>query len=95
VLLGSAAQGGAAVHEEFAEILRALKGVSLAGRTVGIFALRSESTVRAFADALKDCEVSLASPNGLVLSTPDAAEGDISRWVSGLLEHLEALHEDG
>jgi flavodoxin len=94
VLLGSAAQRGDAVHEDFAEIFRALKGISLAGRTVGIYALDSESTIRAFADALKDCEVSLPSPNRLVLKTPDPAEQDISRWLSGLLQHLEARRED-
>jgi flavodoxin len=95
VLLGSTAGAAAAIHEDFAEILRALDGISLAGRSVGVFALGSESTISAFAEALKDCEIALPSAHRLLVSAPERAQDGVGPWLSTLLKHLEARRNDG
>jgi flavodoxin len=94
VLLGSTAEGTAAVHQGFAEILRALGGISLAGRTVGVFALRTESTLKAFKKALQDCETTIGPGHYLMLSTAEAAEAALGPWLNSLIEHLEARRNE-
>lgn len=90
VLLGSTAAGKAAIHGDFAEILRALKGISLAGRVVGVFALRSDSTLKAFQKALEDCEIPLDERQFLSVEAPENAPQDLGPWVGGLIAELEA-----
>jgi len=91
VLLGSAAEGKAAIHQDFAEILRALKGMSLAGRAVGVFALRSAETLQAFRRALADCEVPLESRQFVSFQGSEAQDSDLGSWLGNLIEQLGQL----
>ena len=91
VLLGSAAGEKGPIHQDFAEILRALKGISLAGRTVGAFALRSAETLQAFREALADCEVPLDPRQFVSLQGSDAQDADLGAWLGNLIEQLEQL----
>ena len=51
-LLGSLPEGGDPIHPDFSEILRALEGITLAGRVGGLFSMDSEPTLEAFRQAL-------------------------------------------
>lgn len=88
VVLGSAAGTKAAIHEDFTEILRALKGISLAGRTIGVFALQSSETLQAFEKALSDCEVPLDTRQLLSLSTGEVPDSELGPWLGNLIEQL-------
>ena len=90
LLLGSTAGETGAIHDEFAEILRALEGISLAGRALGVFSLRSESTISAFAEALEDCEAPLPPPHCLLVRAPERAGDALGPWLDNLMKHLES-----
>mgnify|MGYP000066165156 CR=1 FL=1 len=90
VLLGSAAQGAAAVHSDFAELLRALSGVNLAGRVAGLFSSGGEAALLALKKALKDTDIHLAAEN--LLPAGHARSGRrIAEWIALLTEQLETI----
>jgi flavodoxin len=89
VLLGSSAQGRAALPQEFAEILRALAGINLAGRVAGIFAAGSDAPLAAWKKALKDSGILLQPEN--LLRTDGADPKAMSAWVGGLARQVEEL----
>ena len=93
LLLGAAPEGKAAVHPEFAELLRALAGINLAGRVAGLFTSAGEATLQALKKALKDTDVLLAPEN---LLSADEARGSkgLANWLGSLAGQLEsAAHE--
>jgi hypothetical protein len=85
VLLGSAPTAAAPIHPDFSELLRALHGITLAGRVVGVFSLGADSTLAGFRSALRDCEVPL--PDSCFLRVGGSAgAGDLAAWVRPLVE---------
>jgi flavodoxin len=90
VLLGSAAQphGRAALPAEFAEILRALSGINLAGRVGGVFAAGGDAPLAAWRKALKDCGLRLAEN---LLRADEADAQTQARWVEELARQAEEL----
>ena len=90
VLLGSSAQaqGRAALPAEFAEILRALSGINLAGRVAGIFAAGGDAPLAAWKKALKDCGIRL---DDNLLRVDGADPKALSGWVGGLARQVEEL----
>jgi flavodoxin len=87
VLLGSSPQGRAALHPDFAEILRALSGINLAGRVAGVFAAGSDAPLAAWKKALKDCDIRLEPENLLRADGADAKA--LAGWVGRLTRQLE------
>jgi flavodoxin len=88
-LLGSLPEGGKAIHPDFSEILRALGGITLAGRVGGLFSVDSEPTIEIFRQAMKDCELVLSDQNFLNLE-PDRLDPTVLRdWVAALTRQLE------
>ncbi len=88
-LLGSLPEGGKAIHQDFSEILRALRGITLAGRVGGLFSIDSEPTIEIFRQAMKDCELVLSDQNFLNLK-PDRLDPAVLRgWVAALTRQLE------
>jgi hypothetical protein len=88
-LLGSLPEGGKPIHPDFSEILRALGGITLAGRVGGLFSVNSEPTIEAFRQALKDCELVLSDQSYLNLK-PDQLNSTVLRgWVAALTRQLE------
>jgi flavodoxin len=88
VLLGSSVQGRGALPKEFAEILRALAGINLAGRVAGIFAAGSDAPLAAWKKALKDCGIRLEDK---LLRSDGADPRALSAWVGGLARQVEEL----
>jgi flavodoxin len=87
-LLGSLPEGQNPIHTDFSEILRALAGVTLAGRIGGMFSLNSQPTLSAFREALQDCELNLSHRN--FHNAADAESPDLNDWVAGLAGQLES-----
>ncbi len=89
ILLGAAAEGREAIPADFTEIVRALAGISLAGRVVGVFALNSEPTLEAFRQALKDCELKLSDGNFINLGSAEPQPSQLQGWTDSLIGELE------
>jgi flavodoxin len=87
-LLASLPTGQQPIHPDFAEILRALKGITLAGKVGGALSIDSEPTVSAFRQALRDCELVLPDQNFLTLSSEQVESADLSGWVDALIGQL-------
>jgi flavodoxin len=86
VLLGSSAQGRAALPREFAEIVRALAGINLAGRVAGVFAEGSDASLAAWKKALRDSGIRLEES---LLRSDQADPRALSAWVGGLTRQVE------
>ena len=88
-LLACLPSGGQPIHPHFTEILRALRGITLAGKVGGAFSLDSEDTVRALRQALQDCELALPDRNfrSFQRENPDSTE--LSSWIDALTGQLE------
>jgi hypothetical protein len=88
-LLLSLPAGQQPVHPDFTEILRALRGITLAGRVGGALSVDSEPTVGAFRRALQDCELVIRDQNfrNLGGGHPDSTE--LCSWVESLVRQLE------
>ena len=87
-LLASLPAGREPIHPDFAEILRALQGITLAGRVGGAFSVDSEPTVGAFRQALQDCELILPDQNFRNFSAERLESTDLSSWVEALSRQL-------
>jgi flavodoxin len=88
-LLGSLPEGGKAIHPDFSEILRALGGITLAGRVGGLFSVDSKPTIEIFRQALKDCELVLSDQNFLNLRTDQLGPAVLRDWVAALIRQLK------
>jgi flavodoxin len=86
VLLGSSAQGRAGLPREFAEILRALEGINLAGRVAGVFAEGGDAPLAAWKKALRDSGIRLEES---LLRSDEADSRTLSAWVGGLARQVE------
>lgn len=90
ILIGSMPEGRSVVHPSFAEILRALKGVNLAGRVAGIFAVGSRKTSEALRRALEDSDVILADEELILEMDTENRHVERARsWVQMLIEHFD------
>jgi hypothetical protein len=89
LLLGAAPEGKAAVHPEFADLLRALAGINLAGRVAGLFTPAGEATLQALKKALKDTDVLLAPESLLSADEARGAKG-LAHWLGSLARQLES-----
>jgi hypothetical protein len=89
VLLGSSAQGRAALPPEFAEILRALAGINLAGRVAGVFAAGSDAPLAAWKKALKDSGIRLEAEN--LIRADGADSRALGAWIGGLARQVEEM----
>ena len=87
-LLASLPAGGQPIHPDFAEILRALHGITLAGRVGGAVSVDSEATVNAFRRALQDCELDLPDWNFRSLSREQIESTDLNGWIGELASQL-------
>ena len=86
VLLGSSSKGRSGLPEDFAEILRALAGINLAGKVAGVFASGSDAPLTAWKKALKDSEIRLEANSLLRADTAEAAA--LTEWVGRLTGQL-------
>ncbi len=91
ILLGSGPQGEGqgSIHSDFSEIIRALKGVNLAGRVAGIFATESEKTLADFKNALKDSDVTLNKENLFFVEGNKIDKKLIKKWLNRLSAQVE------
>ena len=88
-LLASLPSGGQPIHSHFTELLRALRGITLAGKVGGAFSIDSEDTVRAFRQALQDCELALPDQNFRSFQRDNLDPTELSSWIQAFSGQLE------
>ncbi len=90
ILLGSQPDGRAAVHRGFNEIIRSLRGINLAGRVAGLFAVGSRKTLEVLRRALKDSDVLIAAEEFVLEPGAGDRHGEkAGAWVRSIVELLE------
>jgi hypothetical protein len=88
-LLASLPSGGQPIHSHFTELLRALRGITLAGKVGGAVSIDSADTVRAFRQALKDCELDLPDQNFRSFQRDNLDSTELSGWIQAFTGQLE------
>ena len=88
-LLASLPAGRQPIHPDFAEILRALRGITLAGRVGGAISVGSEPTVQAFRLALRDCELDLPDGNFRSFQPEQLESSELNGWIDELSGQLK------
>ena len=84
LILAANSSGSSPVHSDFSEILRALNGVNLAGRLVGICAVNTSDTLKVFREVLNDSEAVIGPEFLLSAKGKKAHEAEIKNWIEEL-----------
>jgi flavodoxin len=84
VILGSKKENKKSIHSDFTEIVRALKGINLAGRIAGIFSFDTEETVDDFIKVLHDSDITIFE-KGLLISDGKIDTKVITDWVKQII----------
>jgi len=84
LILAANSSGSSPIHSDFSEILRALKGVNLAGRLAGFCAVNTSDTLKSFKEVFNDSEAVIGPE--LFLSARDAKtrKAEIKNWIEEL-----------
>ncbi|MGD0727425.1 MAG: hypothetical protein ABSB63_17900 [Spirochaetia bacterium] len=90
VVLGTQKTNSSDLPPEYAECLRVFKGVTLAGRTAGLFSMGSEKATGRLRKALKDTEISTWEEDPLFSDPKSGAPAEIAAWVKKLV----AFHQE-
>ncbi|MBN1699819.1 MAG: flavodoxin family protein [Spirochaetales bacterium] len=85
VILGSKKEDKKPVHSDFTEIIRALKGINLAGRIAGVFTFDSEETTDFLSQALGDSDITLIE-RGLCFKNGRIDTKVIKDWVHTIIQ---------
>jgi len=84
LILAANSSGRSAVHSDFSEILRALKGVNLAGRLAGFCTVNTSDTLKAFKEVLSDAEAIIGPELFLSAKGKKARKAEIKNWIEEL-----------
>jgi flavodoxin len=90
VVLGTQKTNSSDIPPDYSEFLRVFKGVTLAGRTAGLFSMGSEKSTGRLRKALKDTEISTLEEDPLFADPKSAAPTEIAAWVKKLV----AFHQE-
>jgi hypothetical protein len=91
IVFGLQKMQGADTPPEYAELLRSLKGVNLAGRAAGTFCLGGEKSSARLRKALRDTDAAVAEDDPVFGDQKPARQADVDAWVrklSGLFQDL-------
>jgi|WetSurMetagenome_2_1015567.scaffolds.fasta_scaffold282648_2 hypothetical protein len=77
---------------EFNECMRYFKGITLAGRTAGLFSMGSEKSTAKLRKALKDTEISQLEDDPLFTDQKPGKSAEVTEWVKKLLQLHQELH---
>ncbi len=83
LLFGVEKTGSAELPPDFAECLRVFKGISLAGRTAGLFSIGGERATARLRKALKDTEIAQRDDDPLF---SDVKQVEVEEWARKLVE---------
>ncbi|MGA2478493.1 MAG: hypothetical protein ABSG63_07045 [Spirochaetia bacterium] len=85
-------KGESDLPPEFNECVRYFKGITLAGRTAGLFSMGSEKSTVRLRKVLKDTEISLLEDDPLFVDQKPGKSAEIAEWVKRLIQSYQELH---
>jgi hypothetical protein len=81
------------VPAEFSEFLRIFKGITLAGRTAGLFSMGPEKATSRMRKALKDTEINVSDEDPLFNDQKPGTSLSLTEWAEKLIgAHQELQH---
>ncbi len=89
ILFGAEKTGPGELPPDYAEWLRVLRGITLAGRTAGLFSLGVEKATARLRRALKETEVSLGEEDPVFSDSKQAEMADWARRLVGAHRELK------
>ena len=95
LILAGNSSGSSPVHSDFSEILRALNGINLAGRLVGLCAVNTPDTLKAFKEVLIDSEAVIGPELILSAKSKKERKAEIKKWtkeLSGKFKEMTAKY---
>lgn len=84
LILAANSSGSSPIHSDFSEILRALKGVNLAGRLAAFYAVNTSDTFKAFKKILNNSEAEIGPELFLSAKGKKARKAEIKNWIEEL-----------
>jgi flavodoxin len=90
VVFGTQKTGTSDLPPDYAECVRVFKGVTLAGRTAGLFSMGAEKATGRLRKALKDTEISTLEEDPLFSEPKSGGPAEIAAWVKKLV----AFHQE-
>jgi flavorubredoxin len=91
IIVFGAQKGTTDLPPEFNECLRYFKGITLAGRTAGLFSMGSEKSTARLRKALKDTEISLVDDDPLFTDQKPGKSVEVAEWVKKLIQVHQEL----
>ena len=88
-------KGPSDLPPEFNDCIRYFKGITLAGRTAGLFSMGSEKSTARLRKALKDTEISQLEDDPLFNDQKTGKSAEIADWVKRLIHLHQELHHAG
>lgn len=85
IIFGVQKMGMADLPPDYSEFLRIFKGITLAGRTAGIFSMGSEKASHRLRKALKETEIALVEDDPLFTDQKQGISAEIADWVKKLI----------
>jgi flavodoxin len=85
VVFGTQKTASSDLPPDYSECLRVFKGVTLAGRTVGLFSTGSERATGRLRKALKDTEILLWEDDALFSDSKSSTSAEVTEWVRKLV----------
>ena len=93
IILASSGDDTVPVHKDYMEIVRALSGVNLSGRLVGVVTFGMDKTQKFLKDVLKDTGA-VYYKDGLNIKGINIEKDKIKRWTKSLLKKYEDIIND-
>ena len=91
VVFGAQKVGSADAPAEFADFMRIFKGITLAGRTAGLFSMGQDKATARLRKALKETEIAMADDDPLFSDGKPAAS--VTDWAQRLVAVHQELHD--
>jgi flavodoxin len=85
IAFGVQKQGSTDMPQEFSELLRVFKGVTLAGRKGAVFSMGPEKASARLRKALKETEIALLDEDPVFADPKSGKSQEIADWVRKLL----------
>ena len=90
VVFGAQKIASADAPPEFADLLRIFRGITLAGRTAGLFSMGPDKATVRLRKGLKDTEISVADDDPLFADGKLSAGAPVTEWA----QRLVAAHQE-
>jgi hypothetical protein len=94
LVIGAQKAVGVEAHPDFTELLRAFRGVNLAGRAAGLFAIGPEKSSACLRRALNDTEIAMLEDEPCFSDSKVGSSPELGEWARRLIALREENRRD-